>query len=233
VLFWPMSHYFSMTLQVVSLQLVRYQAICPNSPLIGINADLMVKRKALQQRKHKPNKGIPLLPVTEETGNWWQIGKYLLRAFQVLLAVFSVLSAYTWLSPQISLTATSPLNGNALSAPFTVKNSSNFSIENVEASCGIISLSTSTQNSIDGLRTDFYMEPVPEMEPGESSSVYCGTDRGIHIGGSTLHADVILTTSYRASYAPWIKKTKSFRFITVTDSRASGVQWQPKAQSER
>jgi hypothetical protein len=122
------------------------------------------------------------------------------------------------------------LNGDALSAPFTITNSGAFfTLADVESSCVILHTSYSGGLTIAGPQFRRYAPVIPELSPGGSDTVYCGADRLIDLGDRTTEsADVVIKVKYRSTFfsipIPFRSREESARFITRSTSDGK-VRW--------
>jgi hypothetical protein len=145
----------------------------------------------------------------------------------ILIAVFGLLAGYTWLSPQIYITANDPLNKDIFSSPFTLTNSSTFPIMNVETSCVVNKAKTERGSTEEGNKSSRYMLPITELESGDMSTTFCKDGLNIGKDDPYVFADVTISAEYRPAWAPF-RKRKSVNFIETRDSGGK-ARWLPKS----
>jgi hypothetical protein len=136
--------------------------------------------------------------------------KAVTSAIGILVTVSGLLSLYAMLVPQVTISATDPLDKSALSAPFNVTNSSLFTIYDIKTLCNVEDL-----NSQGG--------PMGYVR-------FAGISVSPRSEAFTELAIVSVSVNFRPSWA-WWKKTKFARFETRFASDGK-VRWVPLAKSQ-
>jgi hypothetical protein len=133
------------------------------------------------------------------------------------------------LVPQVTISATDPLDKSALSAPFNVTNSSLFTIYDIKTLCNVEDLNSQGGPMgyvrFAGISVSPRSEAFTELAPGEVASIRCSDPTG-----GEEWAIVSVSVNFRPSWA-WWKKTKFARFETRFASDGK-VRWVPLAKSQ-
>jgi hypothetical protein len=153
-----------------------------------------------------------------------RVPKAAASAIGALVAVSGLLSGYALLTPQVTISATDPLDHSALSAPFIVTNSSLFTIYEIKTACNVEVLTSEGaprgQVRLAGANDSPWSQRFTELEPGEVASVRCFDPTG-----NVDYAVVAISGTYRPSWT-WKKRTKLARFGTRLTSDGK-IRWVP------
>ncbi|MCU1247103.1 MAG: hypothetical protein JWQ49_132 [Edaphobacter sp.] len=151
-----------------------------------------------------------------------------------LAAITAPIAIYSFfIYAPLSITPNTQLKYNAITTPFSLTNGGRFGITNVEASCEVKSLDTiGLHVETDHSMIREYMRPVSEIDSGESTTIYCDRGKSYNFGSRVLAADIIISATYSARLLPFVRLTKSARFVT-DPSEDGKIHWIPKSLSQK
>jgi hypothetical protein len=141
----------------------------------------------------------------------------------------------------VSISANDPLNLDALSAPFTVTNTSSFfTLTNVATGCDLRQMNYEGNVYLGQNRTDRYESDIPELLRGSQDTIYCEGDRLFKIEQPTLSGDVLIYIHYGLGVyfgnhlfrIPFVGKRSSAQFIIAKNSEGK-VRWLPYGPLDR
>ena len=157
-------------------------------------------------------------------------GKQVWSGVGVVAILLGLLQGVFWLLPEVSVNPESPLNPDPFSAPFVVQNSGQFSVHNVDVSCYTNTVVIPGQRMSErNLVWSNGMPPLPQLEPGEKTTIHCAREGAVEYSSPITYADVSLIISYRPSFA-WFSRSKQIRFQTRPQSDGR-LRWEPEALS--
>jgi hypothetical protein len=130
----------------------------------------------------------------------------------------AVTALYLFFASSISVTPGEPLNGEALSAPFTITNTSQFlTVRNVTPGCAVTENWGKFQHTKDMVNRN-YGPTIREIDAGGYDTIYC--ENSVTSPDQTANADVTIRVDYQDFFR---KRSYYARFITRAKNDGSVV----------
>lgn len=148
-------------------------------------------------------------------------------------AMLGLVSGWVSLIPRISVSQNDPINvADPFSAPFVVANDGPLGINDVRFSCLLISVRTAHNNAFINVRVDAGSR-AQWIGPGEKAAVPCPFRHliGLSPEDVIVQADIAMFVNFRPDFVPYIRPTRTLRFITLRKSDGN-LYWYPQPISE-
>ncbi|MCU1226355.1 MAG: hypothetical protein JWQ42_4448 [Edaphobacter sp.] len=181
-----------------------------------------IKNMRRESAKPKPQKAeqlAPLGPVQNYLNPW--------KIISTLALLSSLWISFAWFLPELSAEPSAQVYpSDPFSSPFVIKNEGNFSLDDVNGSCHIERMELQGNSNVSNGDAFNYMTPVRSLASREPTTIFCRS--AVETNIPILSGDISLRVTYSPSICPFIKRTKIFRFTTISQPNKS-LRWTPRA----
>ena len=190
----------------------------------------MTRKKPQQGTKSKKEELFPQHPPPIPSSKTQTLFLRSLKGGVRLIAFFAAslgfLTAYLSLIPKVTVVQSDPLNwADPFTTQFVISNDGPLGINRFEAKCGITYVKYKNGAVVKGggsiVSADMFK---PRLEVGEKGTVSCPLTQ--LFGGDIAGADISIRVTFRPDFT-WAYPSRSYRFVTMTDS-SGRLHWYPE-----